>query len=58
MSAGKDDVDGLILWREYEVYCRTHLGVPSEYDDWITDNHLEKRSQPRKRNNNYDSQEF
>jgi hypothetical protein len=59
MAASRYDDDGLSLWKEYELYCRLHPGVPDEYDDWVIDNHLQKRSSKRKKHaEDYEADEF
>jgi len=54
MPSYQRDDDDISLWGEYQAYCRSHLGVPDEYDDWVADNHLEKRKKRRRKNVTYD----
>lgn len=51
--------DELSLFSEYQAYCRAHPGVPDEYDDWVIDNRLVKRTNRKKKSQRYgDSEEF
>ena len=59
MAYNPREDDELSLFSEYQSYCRAHPGVPDEYDDWVIDNRLVKRTNRKKKNQRYgDSEEF
>ena len=59
MAYNPREDDELSLFSEYQAYCRAHPGVPDEYDDWVIDNRLVKRTNRKKTSQRYgDSEEF
>ena len=59
MAYNPREDDELSLFSEYQAYCLSHPGVPDEYDDWVIDNRLVKRTNRKKKNQRHgDSEEF
>jgi hypothetical protein len=59
MAYNPREDDDISLWSEYQAYCLSHPGVPDEYDDWVIDNRLVKRTNRKKKSQRHgDSEEF